>query len=104
MAPKTEAAPDMSCFISSMPPAVFSERPPESKVIPLPIRAIVPLRLRAAVAPCSSTIMRGGRSLPWPTARIAPMPRFSISVTFMTEHLRPTCRAILRASRARDSG
>ena len=35
-AASTAAAPAMSVFMSSMPSFVFSERPPESKVMPLP--------------------------------------------------------------------
>ena len=42
MVASTAAAPDMSVFMVSMPSAVLSERPPESKVMPLPTRAIVP--------------------------------------------------------------
>ena len=37
-APRTLAAPHMSNFISSMPSPGLSEMPPESKVMPLPIR------------------------------------------------------------------
>ena len=39
MAPNTAPAPPMSHFISSMPPAGLSERPPLSKHTPLPISA-----------------------------------------------------------------
>ncbi len=39
MAPVTAPAPPMSHFMSSMPPAGFSEIPPVSKHTPLPIRA-----------------------------------------------------------------
>ena len=42
IAPMTAAAPDMSVFIVSMPSAGLSDRPPESKVMPLPTRATVP--------------------------------------------------------------
>ncbi len=38
-APSTAAAPPMSVFMVSMPVAVLSDRPPESKVMPLPTRA-----------------------------------------------------------------
>ncbi|MNI62646.1 hypothetical protein D3C73_1179760 [compost metagenome] len=41
-APTTLAAPDMSIFILPMPEPDFSDRPPESKVMPLPSRAIGP--------------------------------------------------------------
>ncbi len=47
-APSTVAAPLMSNFISSMPGGSLSEIPPESKVIPLPIRQI---GARAFLAP-----------------------------------------------------
>ena len=45
----TAAAPDMSVFIVSMPSAVLSDRPPESKVMPLPTRATVPVALPLGV-------------------------------------------------------
>ena len=38
----TAAAPAMSLFISSMPAAVLMDRPPESKVMPLPTSATYP--------------------------------------------------------------
>jgi hypothetical protein len=40
-APITAAAPDMSCFISSIAADGLIETPPESKVIPLPTRQTV---------------------------------------------------------------
>ena len=49
IAASTAAAPDLSVFIVSMPSAVLSDRPPESKVIPLPTRAIVPVAARRVV-------------------------------------------------------
>src|SRR4030095_8684186 len=39
MMPSTAAAPDMSSFIRSMPSALLRSRPPESKVMPLPMTA-----------------------------------------------------------------
>ena len=42
MAAITAAAPAMSVFIVIMPSAVLSDRPPESKVMPLPTSATVP--------------------------------------------------------------
>ena len=42
MVASTAAAPDMSVFIVSIPSAVLIDRPPESKVMPLPTRATVP--------------------------------------------------------------
>ncbi len=50
MVPTTAAAPAMSFFMSIIPLAGLMERPPESKVIPLPTRAMVPVR-RAAATP-----------------------------------------------------
>ncbi len=49
IAPMTAAAPDMSVFIVSMPSAVLSDRPPESKVMPFPTRATVPVALPLGV-------------------------------------------------------
>ena len=43
MAPTTAAAPPMSIFMSFIPCLVFMDRPPASKVSPLPTRASVPL-------------------------------------------------------------
>ena len=69
--PSTVAAPLMSNFISSMPGGSFSEMPPVSNVIPLPIRTIGG---RAAGAPrYSATIRRGGSSLPRVTDRNEPI-------------------------------
>ncbi|MNC98532.1 hypothetical protein D3C83_165220 [compost metagenome] len=45
----TIAAPDMSYFMPIMPSAVLSDRPPESKVMPLPTRATVPVTLPLGV-------------------------------------------------------
>ena len=65
-APTTAAAPDMSCFISSMAAEGLIEMPPESKVTPLPTRQIGRaaffggLARRLGGALCSSTISRGG--------------------------------------------
>ena len=39
VAPSTAAAPAMSAFMLTMPVDVFRERPPESKVMPLPTKA-----------------------------------------------------------------
>ena len=53
----TAAAPDMSVFIVSMPPAVLSERPPESNTTPLPTSASVAFAPRGSYA---SRTKRGG--------------------------------------------
>ena len=42
MAPTTAAAPPMSIFMSIIPCPVLMDRPPASKVNPLPTRASVP--------------------------------------------------------------
>ena len=48
-APSTAAAPPMSPFMPTMASAGFSERPPESNVMPLPTSATVPARLGGGV-------------------------------------------------------
>ena len=45
MAPTTAAAPPMSHFMVIMPVPVLIDRPPASKVSPLPTRARVPVAL-----------------------------------------------------------
>ena len=65
----TAAAPLMSHFIVSMAFGGLSERPPESKVTPLPTRATVFL---APLGEYSRRMSRGGLAEPCPTARIPP--------------------------------
>ncbi len=73
--------------------------------MPLPTNASVG-RLRApfAGAPCSSTISRGGFTLPRPTARIPPIFSRSSSFSANTAIFNPCAFASLRASDARCSG
>ena len=71
IAPSTSAAPVISSFISPMLSSGLMEMPPLSKVTPLPTKAVY----GASPAPLyCSAIMRGGFSLPRPTASIASMP------------------------------
>ena len=56
-APSTAAAPLISAFMVSMPFGVFSDSPPESKVIPLPTKTTV---LVASGLVYSSRTSRGG--------------------------------------------
>ncbi len=95
------AAPAMSDFIHSIPFASLIDSPPESNVIPLPLRAI-----GAPVPPPEyrSSISLGWFSLPRPTPRIPPKPPRWSSVRVSTLTWRPTSRAIFRASCARKSG
>ncbi len=71
IAASTVAAPHMSNFISSMAGGSFSEMPPVSKVTPLPT-STMGARLRRAPR-YSSTMKRGGSSLPRVTASRQPM-------------------------------
>lgn len=66
MAPSTAAAPPMSPFISSICSAGLIERPPLSKVSPLPTSTS---GLSSAALPCQrNTAKMGARVLPCPTA------------------------------------
>jgi hypothetical protein len=75
--PSTAAAPHMSNFIWSMSPAGLIEMPPVSNVIPLPTSTSG----FCFFPDCSysSTMNRGGSSLPCVTERNVPMPSASIS-------------------------
>ena len=98
MAPITAAAPDMSCFISSMPPLDLMEMPPLSKVIPFPTKTRVSRSSEGS--PYSRIMKRGGSSLPALTAIKAPMRSFSMSFRVRTRHLRSQSAAIFRAAEA----
>ena len=65
-AASTAAAPAMSVFMSSMPSLVFSDRPPESNVTPLPTMT---MRRRAPGGVQARWMKRGSCVLPCATAR-----------------------------------
>src|ERR1022692_4320410 len=69
MAARTAAAPPMSDFIVSMALGGFSERPPESNVMPLPAKTTV---LVAPGGGKASRTSRGGRTEPCPTPVMPP--------------------------------
>ncbi len=69
IAVKTAAAPPMSDFIHSIGAAGFSDRPPESKVMPLPTSARVRVAFGCRYA---SRTSRGGLIEPWPTPMMPP--------------------------------
>ena len=69
MAASTAAAPPMSDFIVSIALAGLSDRPPESKVIPLPASTSARLAPGGAY---SSRTSRGGWTDPCPTPRMPP--------------------------------
>src|SRR5450759_3167793 len=71
IAPSTAAPPLMSVFIAIMTSAVFSDRPPESKVMPLPTSTTWQ---RGSADAYVTSISRGGRADPAPTARMPPKP------------------------------
>ena len=83
----TAAAPPMSLFIAIIPVADLSERPPESKVMPLPTRASL-ARGRSG-SQCSST-SRGGWFEPRLTPRIPPQPSSARSASSSTLTRRPS--------------
>ena len=101
MMPSTAAAPDMSSFMRSMPSALLRSRPPESKVMPLPMTATF-LRLRDGVH--DRWMNLGGCSLPAATPRNAPMPSFLQSSRSSTCSLIPPALAISAATSARCVG
>ena len=101
----TVAAPVLSIFISSMRSAGLMEMPPESKQTPLP--TIARCRPRASFSPAPPerrTIIRGGLSLPRPTARNMPMPSLAACSGDRTSIHSPFRLAIAAASSARTSG
>jgi hypothetical protein len=61
----------MSHFIVSMPLAGLMHRPPESKVMPLPTKAIEAF---GRAGEYESTAMRGSLAEPWPTPTVPPKP------------------------------
>src|SRR5262249_60771717 len=71
MAPSTAAAPPMSDFIVSIALAGLSDRPPESKVIPLPASTST---LLACGGGYSSRTSRGGGARPLPAPGVPPEP------------------------------
>ena len=84
--PATTAAPDISAFISAILFEGFIEIPPESKVTPFPTSAIFFLFLFLFFTGeiYSSTIKRGGFSLPIPMAVKPPIFLFLISFSLKT--------------------
>ena len=105
MAAITVQAPILSIFISSIRSAGLMLMPPESKQTPLP--TIARCRPSASFSPSSPermTIIRGGLSLPWPTARNMPMPSSRARSGSMTSIHRPCFSASARDSSARTSG
>ena len=96
--PSTVAAPPISFFISSMAFEGFRSRPPESKVIPLPIRV-----MEGPLSPQLMSIRRGATSAARPTVSMAGNSRSSASpdVTSMEVPKRP---ARSRAASSRPCG
>ncbi len=94
----TAAPPPMSVFIVSMPPAVLSERPPESNTTPLPTSASGLPR-----APDGAYVIfrkRGACSEPWPTPSTPPM-RCACELLHV-EHLHGDARAAQQLARRGD--
>ena len=107
-APNTVAAPAMSDFISGMEAAGLRDRPPESKVMPLPMSATC-LGRAASLSPsdriplvfspfCEGThskrTRRAGCTEPWATPRIPPNPcSTSIGVSHTSTVIPASCPA-----------
>ena len=105
MTARTVQAPVLSIFISSIRSDGLMLMPPESKQTPLPTIA----RWRSSESRCPSlpermTIIRGGLSLPRPTAMNMPIPSSVARSGSMTSIHRSLRSAIARASSARTSG
>ena len=102
IAAMTVAAPVLSIFISSIRSDGLIEMPPESKQTPLP--TIARCRPSASVSPFlpeRMTIIRGGLSLPRPTARNMPIPSLAARSGGMTSIHRPLRLAMSLAARRR---
>ena len=85
MAAITVHAPVLSIFISSIRSAGLMLMPPESKQTPLPTSARWrPASSLSPSSPARMTIIRGGLSLPCPTARNIPMPMSLARFSSMT--------------------
>jgi hypothetical protein len=105
MAEITVQAPILSIFISSIRSAGLMLIPPESKQTPFPTSARCrPFASFAPSSPERITIIRGGLSLPWPTARNMPMPSSRARSGSMTSIQSPCFSASARASSARTIG
>ena len=99
--PTTAAAPPMSPFMSSMPPADLIEMPPESNTTPLPMKA-------TGASPAGPpfqriTTTRGSRTEPCATASSAPMPSSRIRAGSSTSTSTPSLVSS-EARRANSSG
>src|SRR3984957_1118969 len=101
VAASTAAAPLMSHFIVSMDFGGLSERPPESKVIPLPTNATV---LVASGCVYESRTSRGGRVDPMPTPIRPPYPPAASAPSSSTSKVTPTAPAACTATSARAAG
>ncbi len=97
----TAAPPAISVFIAFMPSFGFSDRPPLSKVIPLPTKTTC---RRAPGGEWLSSISRGGRSEPEPTAVRLPKPALASSWSVHTLTPRPFSAATVLAASASDCG
>ena len=101
----TVQAPVLSIFISSIRSDGLMLMPPESKQTPLPTMARWrPSASSSPSPPDRSRIIRGGLSLPRPTAMNMPMPSSVARSGSITSIHRSCRRAIARASSARTSG
>ncbi len=94
--PVTAAAPAMSPFMSSMPPAGLIEMPPVSKTTPLPTKATGWSLARPPFQ--RMTTRRGGRPDPCATPSSARMPSFFISVSVSTSTSTPSFFSVFARS------
>ena len=97
MTPKTAAAPAMSYFISSMPPAGLMEMPPVSKVTPLPTKAMGAPPPLPAPCHCRATSC-GSWLLPWATPSMALRPSLRSFSRPRTSTFKPSLVSALAAA------
>ena len=100
-APRTVAAPAMSDFISGMEAEGLRDRPPESKVIPLPISA---MRCAGFSGTQETRTRKGGCTEPWPTPTMPPNPCSRRSASSRMSMSRPASSATARARWAKVCG
>ena len=101
IAAMTAAAPPMSLFIVTMPSVVLMERPPESKVMPLPTSATDP---RAPSGSYASSTNRGGCSDPRLTPSRPPSPSARMAFSSSTVARSPAADATSAARSASTGG
>ena len=100
----TTAPPDMSVFIGTIASRGFSDRPPVSYVMPLPTSTTRGVSASKSGGVYVSSISRGGRVEPMPTATIPPNPSAASTFSSRTDTRSRALSATARARCASHSG